>query len=441
MMHHLRHFTISPEGLIFLGFLLLLVASQVFWIVKIRRWKQRLLKSRRLKLGLDIAGALLYAGFLVYGFTGIRRTPSPTRLTLTAAFLEGPYLWWLFGSFVGFLVYLLVKGCAWPVRACLWLLRRGRRKKRAAVEQKVAVQTIQGKSGSMALKNPGRRQFFERTATLVGAAPFVAGAYGVFIGRLNLKITHPRIVLPHLPEAFEGFRILQLSDLHIGPFMTAREIRRVVEISNQLQPDLAVLTGDYVTWDASTQYAVVDALSALKARHGVYGCLGNHEIYTHTEDSITRLFAARNFRILRQERAVICRDQEFINLIGVDFQSKSSSGRFGRGRVRTYLEGVNRLMSPGMVNILLSHNPNTFDRAAELGIDLSLAGHTHGGQVALEFLDVDLSPARLITPYVRGWFKKGRGQLYVNRGIGTIAFPIRFCSPPEITVYHLTRHA
>ena len=96
-------------------------------------------------------------------------------------------------------------------------------------------------------------------------------------------------------------------------------------------------------------------------------------------------------------------------------------------------------MQPGAVNILLSHNPNTFDRAAELGIDLSLAGHTHGGQVTLEYISPGLSPARLITPYVRGWFKKDNSQLYVNRGIGTIFSPVRFGAPPEITVYELKR--
>jgi uncharacterized protein len=94
---------------------------------------------------------------------------------------------------------------------------------------------------------------------------------------------------------------------------------------------------------------------------------------------------------------------------------------------------------PHTPNILLSHNPNTFDRAAELGIDLSLAGHTHGGQVNLEFIHPSLSPARLITPYVRGWFKKRDAQLYVNRGIGTLGVPARFGSRPEITVLELTR--
>jgi predicted MPP superfamily phosphohydrolase len=91
------------------------------------------------------------------------------------------------------------------------------------------------------------------------------------------------------------------------------------------------------------------------------------------------------------------------------------------------------------VNILLSHNPDTFPRAAELGIDLSLAGHTHGGQAALEFISPEIAPSRLVTPYAAGWFKKPGGQLYVNRGIGTIFIPMRVGAPPEITVYSLSR--
>ena len=91
------------------------------------------------------------------------------------------------------------------------------------------------------------------------------------------------------------------------------------------------------------------------------------------------------------------------------------------------------------MNVLLSHNPDTFDRAADLNIDFSLAGHTHGGQVSLEFINPNIAPSRLVTPYVAGWFQKPGGQLYVNRGIGTIFIPIRLGAPPQLTVYTLTR--
>jgi len=269
----------------------------------------------------------------------------------------------------------------------------------------------------------------------LSAAPFVAGVYGLFYGRLNLETTHQRIRLRRLPKTFEGFRIVQLSDLHISPFMTAEEIRRYVTIANQLEGELVVLTGDFVTWDAAAEGAVVQELSALKAPFGVFGCLGNHEIYTETQDSITRLFAAKGIHILRQARVPVQMGGEALNLIGVDFQ-----GRHGPPLPpRAYLRGVEHLMMADTANILLSHNPNSFDRAAELGIDLTLAGHTHGGQLSLEFVHRGLALGGGDYPYFTGWYEKADSQLYVNRGIGTIGFPIRVGAPPEITVFELAR--
>jgi predicted MPP superfamily phosphohydrolase len=294
-------------------------------------------------------------------------------------------------------------------------------------------------SHGLELPSPGRRRFLEQTATAFCAAPFVAGAYGLFYGRLNLEVTHQRIRLARLPKAFEGFRIVQLSDLHVSAFMTADEIRRYAAIANGLKPDLVALTGDFVTWDASVQGAVVEALSGLKAPFGVFGCLGNHEWLTETEDSITRVFSAQGTRILRGERVAIESAGSKLNLLGVDYQSLAGRMEAPGHEAKEYLSGVERLLIPNTVNILLSHNPNTFDRAAQLGIDLSLSGHTHGGQVAVEFKHCSLAAARLLTPYIRGWFQKGDAQLYVNRGIGTITFPIRIGARPEITVFELER--
>jgi uncharacterized protein len=270
--------------------------------------------------------------------------------------------------------------------------------------------------------------------------PFIGGFYGLVFGRLDLEVTRQRIHLERLPRRFEGFRIVQLSDIHIGPFMTASEIRHVVDTAEGLKGDLIVLSGDYVTWDPTTQGAAVEALAGLRAPFGVFGCLGNHEAWTGVEDSITRLFSTSGVRILRQQNATLRAGGDELNLIGVDFQTHRPAGAHHEGVVRQYLAGLEPLLRRDTVNILLSHNPNTFDRATELGIDLSLAGHTHGGQVALEFISPQIAPGRLVTPYVAGWFGKTGGQLYVNRGIGTIGPPIRWGAPPEITVFELTRN-
>ena len=124
---------------------------------------------------------------------------------------------------------------------------------------------------------------------------------------------------------------------------------------------------------------------------------------------------------------------ERLNLMGIDFPHA--------GFAAPVTPPVADLIEPGAVNILLSHSPGTFDGAAGLSVDLSLSGHTHGGQVALEFVSPEIAPSRLVTPYVSGWFQKPGGQLYVNRGIGTIGVPIRLGAPPEISVFELQRGA
>lgn len=413
--------------LFMLMLLLWLVSSQVYWISRVGRWLARSRRGRLLATSL-LAALLLLA--LAYNLTVFQLEHSPTTLTWKAALLQAPLEWWVFGSVLGFGILVIFGVFDRLARALLWCYR----KLRQAMVPPLTLATAGAVSSS-------RREFLERTAVTLGVAPFVAGAYGLFYGRLNLQVTHRRIALRRCPRALAGFRIAQLSDLHIGPFMPEEEIRKYVGVANALKPDLIALTGDYVTWDPSTQGAVVNALSGLKAPFGVFGCLGNHELWTETEDSITRLFAERGIRILRGERVCLRCGGEEINLVGVDFQTRSSMGRHSEGLVHSYLDGVEKLVRPDTVNILLSHNPNTFDRAAQLGIDLSLAGHTHGGQVALEFVHYDISPSRLITPYVRGLFRKPGGQLYVNCGIGTIGVPIRLGAPPEISLFELVPEA
>jgi uncharacterized protein len=397
----------SPFTLI----LIFLAASQLYWIWRLYallvRWSVS--PGRRM---LAIAGvALAWILLFEYNFGFLRDGRYPVHLTLKQALFAAPFLWWAASSMVAFLLVVLIAIFKAPFQ-----LFRLLRPRRAAVQ------------------SASRRHFLE---TAVTAAPFVAGAYGLFYGRLNLETTAPRIRIPNLPAAFEGFRICQLSDIHIGPFMPAAEIRKYVAIANSLKPDLIVLTGDFVTFDPTTQQAVVEALSGLRSPFGVFGSLGNHDAWSGVEDSITTLFRQAGVRILRAENVAVVSGKDSLNLMGVDFQSLR---RFGPSApVEHLLADIEGLIARDRVNILLSHNPDTFDRAAELAIELSLAGHTHGGQAALEFISPELAPSRLVTPYVAGHFQKAGGQLYVNRGIGTIGIPIRLGAPPEISVFHLAR--
>lgn len=149
--------------------------------------------------------------------------------------------------------------------------------------------------------------------------------------------------------------------------------------------------------------------------------------------------AARGTRILCAERSAVNLGGHTLNLPVVDSQALRGHVEAPVHSVDQYLPAVERLLVPDTVNILLSHNTNTFDRAAELGIDLSLSGHTHGGQLALELPHTCLAPVRLITPYIHGWSQNHDAHLYVNRCIGTLTFPMRRGARPEITVFESVR--
>jgi len=422
------------SDLIWFAVLVMFISSQLFWIRRVVDVGERFLpgKPRRNLLG-AIAGTiwpmLFVYNLVTWDSLSWNSTHVSTALTLRSVLLEAPFWWWFVGSFAGFFLVLAFWTLDRVGSVGVWVYR-------AMHNATSARDALKAEERASPPASRSRRQFLERAAVLVSATPFVAAGYGLIYERLDVEVTRQRIRLPRLPKAFEGFRIVQLSDFHISPFMTGEQIRRCAEIANGLRPDLIALTGDFLTWDASAQGEVVQALAPLRAPFGVFGCLGNHEVYTRTQDSITQILGNAGIRILRHATAAIRSGGESVNLIGVDFQGCHECPTFPR---ENYLRGVEPLVLRDRVNILLSHNPESFDRAAQLGIDLSLAGHTHGGQLALEFVRRGLNLSRLGYTYTRGWYEKGGGQLYVNRGIGTIGFPIRVGAPPEITVLELTR--
>jgi len=301
--------------------------------------------------------------------------------------------------------------------------------------------------------SPSRRTFFQYAAVLAGGFPFLAATYGFAAGRLRYTIERVDVPVANLPPELDGLRIAQLSDIHIGDYMPPREIARAVDMANDLQPDISFVTGDFVSSEGDPLDACITELSRLRAPLGVWGCNGNHEIYAGVEDEAERVFREKGMRLLRASSAVVEHNGGRFNLLGVDYQRDHMvSGEHTRPELM--LREIEPLIRRDMPNILLSHNPNSFHRAAELGIELSLAGHTHGGQVKFEIVDHSVSPARLISPFVAGLYllpmsnghagaASGCGvqkaALYVNRGLGTFGFPVRIGVPPEITLLTLRR--
>jgi uncharacterized protein len=316
------------------------------------------------------------------------------------------------------------------------------------------------------LPDPSRRYFFRAASALAGATPFLGAVYGFAAERLNYQVRRVDIPIANLPSPLEGLRIVQLSDIHLSGYMSRADVRRAVEMANDLRADVAVITGDLITGAADPLAECVDELRRLNAPLGVWGCNGNHEIYARAEDAAQEFFAQAGMKLLRHENAQIAFRGAQFNLIGVDYQRE----RGINGQRVQMLPYLAPLVRRDMPNVLLSHNPNTFNRAAELGIELSLAGHTHGGQIQVEILDHRLSPARFITDYIAGTYYRPLAMpapnqralrdvnyaasneiplsshaqpalavLYVNRGLGTVGAPVRLGVPPEITLITLRR--
>ena len=278
--------------------------------------------------------------------------------------------------------------------------------------------------------DPGRRKVLATAGNAVLAAPLGVLGFG-FVQRTHFRVREVDVPIPNLPHDLEGLRILQLSDIHLGPFLDERDLARAVDAAVETRPHLAVITGDLISSQSDPVDACLRQLSRVKADAGVFGCMGNHERYARLESYVEHAGARAGIRFLRGEAEQLRFGDAVLNLAGVDHQSKAGGKR--------YLDGAEQMVRPGMLNVLLSHNPDVFPVAARQGYNFMLAGHTHGGQVTIEILDQAINPARFFTPYVYGLYQNGAAAAYVTRGIGTIGIPARIGAPPEISVLRLRK--
>ena len=266
-----------------------------------------------------------------------------------------------------------------------------------------------------------------RTATL--AVPAATLGYGVYIARSSMDLHEESIAIPGLHPDLDGLRIAQLTDIHLSPFLSVSELERAVAMANETRPHLTLVTGDLISTAGDPLDACLDRLSMLRADAGIFGCLGNHEIYAGTEDYTTERGARLGIRFLRSAAQPLRFGNATLNLAGVDYQRMHGE----------YLEGTEKMIAPNALNILMSHNPDVFPVAARQGWDFTVAGHTHGGQINIEILRKDISVARFFTPYTIGQYRIGNSSIYVSRGIGTIGIPVRLGSTPEVALLRLCR--
>ncbi len=422
----------GPGSEFHLTFLLIPLAVLALFFLAQRFWVRRALALIRRIQDRNLRRA---SHTVLYTFVGFLVVVIADRMFIHAlprggaiSFLIAMAQLWLFASFFGFL----------GIEAIQLLERLWNRITQWARPQ-----------ATSELASPARRGFLRAASFVAGAIPLVAAAYGFGKERLDFRLHRVDIPIANLPADLDGLKIAQLSDIHAGDFMPADQVRRAVDLANSLGADLAVVTGDFITSNGDPLQQCIAELSRLRAPLGVWGCNGNHEIYADAEDLAEELFNRYGMRLLRQNNAELTWKGEAFNLIGVDYQRQHSP----LGLEVPMLQTIEPLVRHDVPNILLSHNPNSFHRAAELGIELSLAGHTHGGQVKVEIIDHSWSPARFITPFVAGLYQlplrsrdsatnsSAKSALYVNRGLGTIGIPARLGVDPEISLLTLRRQS
>jgi predicted MPP superfamily phosphohydrolase len=277
---------------------------------------------------------------------------------------------------------------------------------------------------------PDRRRVLSAVSHAAAAVPLAAIGYG-FVQRTDFHVREIDLPIAGLPPDLEGLRILQLSDIHLSPFLSESQLARVIDSTAGLHPHLALITGDLISQAGDPLDACIRQLARVKADAGMFGCMGNHERYARCEAYTEQASARAGIPFLRRSARQLRFGNAVLNLAGVDHQPISQRNH--------YLKGADRLIVPGATNVLLSHNPDVFPVAARQGYNLVLSGHTHGGQVTVDILDQSINPARFITPYVYGVYRAGTATAYVTRGIGTIGIPARIGAPPEISLLRLRK--
>jgi predicted MPP superfamily phosphohydrolase len=270
--------------------------------------------------------------------------------------------------------------------------------------------------------DPSRRRFLAR-GFAVSASVLVVGvsALGVQQGIAQPVVKRVGITLAGLPNRFKGFKIVQLSDVHIGKMTTAAGLTRLVAEVNQLQPDLVAITGDLVDGDIKLLAKELAPLAGLKAKEGVFFVTGNHEYYSGVEDWLPEI-QRLGVQVLENRRVAIRRGEDSLILAGVN---DHRAGTFG------YAPDFDRALGgieAGKKVILLAHQPIAVLRASAYTVDLVLAGHTHGGQIwPFHYL------VYLQQPYLKGLYQHEDMLLYVNQGTACWGPPLRVGSTNEIT--------
>ncbi|MBN1950217.1 MAG: metallophosphoesterase [Bacteroidales bacterium] len=306
-----------------------------------------------------------------------------------------------------------------------------------------------GKNGSQ-LAQAGstmtRSEFLTKAGILVAAIPFISVLQGIWKGRFDYRVKKVPLKFPNLPEAFHGFKVLHISDWHIGSFIGhADKVEEAVSLINQQDADLVLFTGDMVNNLASEMQDFIPELQKIRSRYGRYSILGNHDYgeyvgwnskkeYKENMEQLFRSEEKAGFTLLRNESLFIEKEGTKIGLAGVENWGLPPFPRYGD------LDSALKHIQSADFTILMSHDPSHWDaEILQRKVDLTLSGHTHGMQFGINIPGLKWSPVKWKYKRWEGLYEEKNQKLYVNVGIGYIAFPGRVGFLPEITVIELQK--
>ncbi len=291
-----------------------------------------------------------------------------------------------------------------------------------------------------------RLKFLYRFGAVAAAMPFAAMAYGMLKGRWDFRVINETIASSKIPAEFDGFKVVQFSDAHLGSFFkNYKPVEAALKIINDLKPDVILFTGDLVNNYAAEAEQWIPYFKKLKAKHGKFSVLGNHDYggYGQYEspdgkeknfNRLVEIHGEMDFKLLRNENVQITKGGAFFDLIGVENWGVKPFPQLGD------VDQAKKGTSKSAFKILMSHDPSHWD--AEIlplhkEMDLTLSGHTHGAQFGVELGNIKWSPVKYKYKRWGGMYAVGKQKLYVNRGFGYIGFPGRVGMPPEITCFTL----
>ncbi|HEY6171218.1 MAG TPA: metallophosphoesterase [Candidatus Kapabacteria bacterium] len=281
-----------------------------------------------------------------------------------------------------------------------------------------------------------RRKFLHMG--IIGTSVLAAsGCVAGIANRNKIDITRKTITIPNLPQSFKGTTISLASDIHSGPYMSEEELRHIVKTINSLGSDMILLPGDFVTSNRNEVEGIAETFHELSAPMGVFATTGNHEYYVDV-DLVCDVLDESKIKVLRNDNHIFEKNGEKLYLLGVDDMDADGIKGHLDGKESEHVSAVFKGVPDTAATILMNHKPYRFDEYSHMNVGLMVSGHTHGGQIVFaRVFDTTLSFSRVASKYVEGLYThendKRISQMYVSRGLGTVALPMRFNCPPEIT--------